>query len=142
MSSVKYEHNSEYNSPLHRAIRKYGLENFNYEILVKDISDIEMLNELEIYYIQKFNSQVPNGYNIEKGGKNCSKPKTQEQKVKLTWAQAKLTEEEIIELRYAYANNESPSKIYNEKYKDRLHYNSFLNIWSGRRYGNILPELL
>ena len=58
-----------------------------------------MLNKLEMYYIQKFNSQVPNGYNIEEGGKNCPKPKTKEQKIKLTWAQAKLSEEEIIELR-------------------------------------------
>ena len=39
-------------------------------------------------------------------------------------------------------NKESPKKIYDEKYKDRLHYNSFLNIWSGRRYKNIMPEAL
>lgn len=142
MCAIKYEHNNEYDSPLHRAIRKYGLDNFKYEILVKDIDDIDTLNSLEIYYIQKFNSLIPNGYNIETGGKNCSKPKDSEWRKKLTWSQAKLTEEEIISLRYAYANRESPSKIYNEKYKDRLHYQSFLNIWSGRRYGNIMPELL
>lgn len=140
--SCKYESNSEYNSPLHRAIRKYGLENFKYEILAKDIEDINLLNNLEIYYIQKLNSLIPNGYNIESGGKNCSKPKSLEQKEKLTWAQAKLTEEEIIELRKAYMNKESPKKIYDEKYKNRLHYNSFLNIWSGRRYQNIMPEVL
>lgn len=99
ISAVKHETNSEYNSPLHCAIRKYGIENFKYEILVKDITEIELLNNLEIYYIQKFDSQIPNGYNIEAGGKNCRKPKTQEQKIKLTWGQAKLSEEEIIELR-------------------------------------------
>ena len=58
------------------------------------------------------------------------------------WDQAKLTKEEVIELRVAYKNGESPSKIYNEKYKDRLHYNSFLNIWSGRRYKHVLPEYI
>lgn len=142
MSAVKHETNCEYNSPLHRAIRKYGLENFEYSILATGIDDIDKLNELEIYYIQKNNSQIPNGYNIEIGGKNCSKPKTQAQKEKLTWAQAKLTEEEIIELRIAYQNKESPKKIYDEKYKDRLHYNSFLNIWSGKRYKNIMPEVI
>ncbi len=140
--SCKYESSNEYNSPLHRAIRKYGLENFKYEILAKDIEDINLLNSLEIYYIQKLNSLIPNGYNIEFGGKNCPKPKSLEQKEKLTWAQAKLTEEEIIELRKAYMNKESPKKIYDEKYKNRLHYNSFLNIWSGRRYQNIMPEAL
>ena len=53
-----------------------------------------------------------------------------------------MTEEEIIELRKAYANKESPKKIYDAKYKERLHYNAFLNIWSGRRYKNIMPEVI
>ena len=52
-SSYKNENSCEYNSPLHRAFRKYGFENFTYEILVKDISDIDILNQLEIYYINK-----------------------------------------------------------------------------------------
>lgn len=50
-SSYKNENSSEYNSPLYRAFRKYGFENFTYEILVKDISDIDILNQLEKYYI-------------------------------------------------------------------------------------------
>ena len=51
-SSYKNEKNKEYNSPLHRAFRKYGFDNFKYEILVKDIKDIELLNQLEINYIK------------------------------------------------------------------------------------------
>ena len=53
-----------------------------------------------------------------------------------------MTEDEVIILRLAYVNRESPKKIYDEYYKDKLHYNSFLNIWSGRRYKNILPEVI
>ena len=34
----------EYESPLHRAFRKYGIENFKYEILISNINDIELLN--------------------------------------------------------------------------------------------------
>lgn len=142
ISSYKHDNSQEYSSPFHRALRKYGLENFKYEILIENINDVDVLNNLEIFYIKKYNSLIPNGYNVEPGGKNCHKPKTIEQKVKLTWGQAKLTEEEIIELRKAYMRKESPKKIYDEKYKDRLHYNSFLNIWSGRRYSNIMPEAL
>lgn len=140
--AATHEAASDYDSPFHRALRKYGIENFDYQILAKDVQDIELLNDLEINYISTYNTLVPNGYNIETGGKNCSKPKTEEQKIKLTWSQAKLTEEEIIELRQAYAQQKSPKAIYEEKYKERLHYNSFLNIWSGRRYGNIMPEVL
>lgn len=140
-SNYKNIKNKEYDSLLHRAFRKYGFDNFTYEILVKDINDINILNELEIYYIKYFNTKTPNGYNVEIGGKNSSKPKTLEHKKKEIWGQAKLNEKEVIELRKAYANKESPTKIYNEKYKDRIHYNSFLNIWSGRRYSLIMPEV-
>ena len=52
-----------------------------------------------------------------------------------------LTEEEVIELRKAYQRKESPTKIYKEKYENIMHYNSFLNIWSGRRYALIMPEV-
>ena len=140
-SSYQNPKDKEYDSLLHRAFRKYGFENFQYEILVKDIDSIDVLNELEIYYIKKFNCKTPNGYNVEDGGKNCTKPKTLEHRKKEIWGQAKLTESEIIELRKAYLNNESPTKIYNEKYKDKLHFNSFLNIWTGKRYGLIMPEV-
>ena len=140
-SNYQNPNNTEYNSLIHRAFRKYGFNNFTYEILVKDIDDINVLNELEIYYIKKFNCQTPNGYNVEAGGKNCAKPKTLEHRKKEIWGQAKLTEEEVIELRKAYRDKKSPTEIYNKKYKDRLHYNSFLNIWVGKRYGLIMPEV-
>lgn len=132
----------EYNSVIHQAFRKYGYENFSYEVLAKINDDTDTLNELEKFYIKTYNTLVPNGYNVEPGGNNAPKPKNLEQRIKLTWGQAELTEEEIIDLRKAYANKESPKKIYDEKYKDRLHYNAFLNIWAGRRYKNIMPELI
>ena len=92
-SNYQNPNHTEYNSLIHRAFRKYGFDNFTYEILVKDIDDINVLNELEIYYIKKFNCQTPNGYNVEAGGKNSTKPKTLEHRKKEVWGQAKLTEE-------------------------------------------------
>lgn len=140
-SSAFNENDKEYNSLLHQAFRKYGYENFEYTVLAES-NDIDILNELEIMFIKKYDSKAPNGYNIEDGGRNCKKPQTEAQKRKLMEAHASLTEEEVIELRIAYQNNESPKKIYDEKYKNRLHYNSFLNIWSGRRYAKIMPEVI
>ena len=132
---------NEFNTVIHKAMRKYGFENFDYEIIANYIDDVEILNLLEIYYIEQFNCQIPNGYNVDLGGRNSPKPKTQEQKEKMMWAHASLTENEVIELRKAYQNKESPTQIYNEKYKDKLHYNSFLNIWTGKRYSSIMPEV-
>ena len=140
-NSYQNSNDKEYDSLLHRAFRKYGYENFQYEVLVQDIDDINLLNELEIYYIKKFNCQTPNGYNVEAGGKNCAKPKTLEHRKKEIWGQAKLTEEEVIELRKAYRDKKSPTEIYKKKYANKMHYNSFLNIWVGKRYGLIMPEV-
>ena len=140
-SNYQNPNNIEYNSLIHRAFRKYGFNNFTYEILVKDIDDINVLNELEIYYIKKFNCQTPNGYNVEAGGKNSTKPKTLEHRKKEIWGQAKLTEEEVIELRKAYRDKKSPTEIYKKNYANKMHYNSFLNIWSGKRYALIMPEV-
>ena len=140
-SNYQNPNNTEYNSLIHRAFRKYGFDNFTYEILVKDIDDINVLNELETYYIKKFNCQAPNGYNVEAGGKNSTKPKTLEHRKKEIWGQAKLTEEEVIELRKAYRDKKSPTEIYKKKYVNKMHYNSFLNIWSGKRYALIMPEV-
>ena len=52
---------------LTQAISKYGEENFTYE-LVDTADSLEELNELEKYYIQKYNTVTPNGYNISTGG--------------------------------------------------------------------------
>ena len=56
-SSAFNEKANDYNSQFHQAIRKYGLENFSYEI-VAEISNEEyskeMLNDLEKYFIQYY----------------------------------------------------------------------------------------
>lgn len=51
----------------HRAIAKYGKDNFIWEILDKADSK-ESINELEKIYIEKYNTFKPNGYNMTKGG--------------------------------------------------------------------------
>ena len=68
-SSAFNEKDKDYNTPLHRAFRKYGYNNFNYEIILST-SSLDILNELEIYFIDKYKTQVPNGYNILEGGNN------------------------------------------------------------------------
>ena len=56
---------------LGNAIRKYGVDEFQSEILEADIP-ADALSEREIYWIQHFNSVSPNGYNLTHGGEGGS----------------------------------------------------------------------
>ena len=51
----------------HNAIRKYNIDNFDWEILHDDIFDIKILNQLEIFYIG-FYDTFDSGYNLTLGG--------------------------------------------------------------------------
>lgn len=65
-----------YNYPLYRAIRKYGLENFQFTVIEE--TSIENLTEEEQYWIDYYNTLDPNlGYNLvpaidSKKGENCN----------------------------------------------------------------------
>ena len=58
----------ERNKLLYRAMRKYGIENFTFEV----IDYCEDYNEKEIFYISKFDS-FNNGYNMTIGGEEPPK---------------------------------------------------------------------
>lgn len=62
------EKDKEYKCIFHNAIRKYGTENIKWEIIEDDINTIEDANNKEIYYIKKFNTISPFGYNMNEGG--------------------------------------------------------------------------
>ena len=71
LQSVKNIKAKDYNTPIHCAIRKYGIDNFEVEVLENCSADA--LNEREQYWISYFNTYVhaenANGYNVTKGGK-------------------------------------------------------------------------
>lgn len=62
-----------YNSIIHCAFRKYGIDNFSFEILEECNED--ELDTKEQYWIKTLNTLAPNGYNILIGGqKKRSEP--------------------------------------------------------------------
>ena len=64
--NAKYENKtSKEKQIIHKAMMKYGIDKFHYEILEYQVSNYD---EREIYWIKHFNSIVPNGYNIAVGG--------------------------------------------------------------------------
>lgn len=55
-----------YNSAIHQAFRKYGVENFEYQVI--ELCSVEELDAKEIYWIDKLDTLSPKGYNILPGG--------------------------------------------------------------------------
>lgn len=68
-----YEHCYQKGPGVDSAIKKYGKGAFSFEVIGKFPSEAE-LNLFERYYIKKYNSMVPKGYNILEGGKNRKMP--------------------------------------------------------------------
>ena len=61
------KHENDIKKVLYQAIRKYGLENFTFEVLQDNIENYEELNKAEIYWINYYNSFLQ-GYNETRGG--------------------------------------------------------------------------
>ena len=64
---------AKYTQPIYNAFKKYGIEVFSVEEVCKLESATkdnlaELLNKNEEFYITKYNSKVPNGYNVLYGG--------------------------------------------------------------------------
>lgn len=127
---------SGYNLPFHAAIRKYGMENFNYETLeeIADGESLEFVNEREIYFIGYYHSLVSeNGYNITAGGNGCRKPPlTYEERLE----RSKLfSKEEIIDIQNRLINDEEYDDI--EKiYSPKLKRTFLVNINTGTNFHN------
>jgi len=67
---VSFNSNSkDYNLYFHRAIRKYGKENFIWEIIYQSKDGYHTLNIMEPYFIKEYDSFSKNGYNLSNGGR-------------------------------------------------------------------------
>lgn len=87
---------AEYNYPLSRAIRKYGVEAFEFEILENELS-LEEANTREDYWIEYYNTII-NGYNQQRGGNNRTKlSDAQIEEIRNKIANTKMSYSEICE---------------------------------------------
>ena len=114
--------------PFDGYIKEKGKDAFIYEILEE--CSIEELSEREKYWTDKL--QATKSGNKFDGGLTdvvgSNNPK------------AKLTEEDIIYIRKAYNNHEKQKDVY-EKYKDIISFSYFQNLWQGRSWRHIMPEV-
>jgi len=95
------------NSLIHKAIKKYGKENFKIEEIAGANNESE-LNYLEKHYIYINNSVSPNGYNLASGGKDfkhCDESNIKNRKSKLG---TKLTEEIKLKMSESHKKRFTP----------------------------------
>ena len=125
---TKYNWEREKDKLLYKAIIKYGIDNFKFEVLEE--CSPEQLSDKEKYYIEKYDT-YHNGYNMTAGGEDHhgeSHPKH------------KLSKEDVIDIRTRYDNLERRQEVY-ELYKDRIGDSGFGKIWKGETWQNIMMEV-
>lgn len=114
----------EYNKKLYKSIRKYGVENFNFEIL-EEVLNNDDLKSIENKYIKELNAYNL-GFNENIKNENHGK--------------SKLTNNDIIEIRQRYNNLESKRNVYDD-FKEKINLTGFHKIWNGYTWKEILPEV-
>jgi len=64
----KTETTAESTCAIHCAMRKYGIDNFQFEVIDESANNIDELNDLEEFYISFYDTFKGNGYNCTSGG--------------------------------------------------------------------------
>ena len=102
-----------YDYPLYRAIRKYGLNNFLFEVLEECLSS--QLDEKEIAFIKEYNAHGEGGYNQDDGGWNA--------------IHGKLTFDDIAEIHKSLKDRKMTMREIAKQYD--VHYNTIKTINNG-----------
>lgn len=123
------------NSPnmvIARAIKKYGVENFKFEILLQGLTP-EEADEKEVEIIKSKNSLVPNGYNVERGGHRNNGIS----RYGADNANAHLTKQEA---QYILDNRNIPMYILYDEFSEKLSYEQFKKVYHHQAYCNLVSH--
>ena len=136
-SSAFNEKAKDYDAQFHQAIRKYGWDNFDYEVIAELTPEEytkEGLDTLERYFIKYYNS-FNNGYNATEGG-DSNPLRVQKGSAN---GRALLTEEDVIYIRECYNAHIPFREIYAE-YQDKISKRGLQKIWWFDTWKDIYPE--
>lgn len=120
------------NRHLYKSMRKYGIENFKIEV-IDETDDFKKLGSLERKYIREYNSTDENiGYNLTHGGERNQLDGN---------PRAKLTVEDVENIRILYNECKLTCSQCWELYKDRISFSAFEKIFQGKTWLSIMPEV-
>jgi group I intron endonuclease len=130
------ENHKEYNKSLYQAMRKYGIENFSFE-MIEEIKDYKnQSGEREKYWISYFNSYY-HGYNENLGGDGGSEPGHCKGALN---GRAQLTEDDVRYIRQKYKEGNARGDIYT-LFQDKISESGFGRVWRGETWKDIMPEV-
>lgn len=122
---------------LYKAMRKYGVDNFEMEILEE--CEENKLIEREIYWINYYDTfKNRRHYNSTPGG-DLAGPNSIKQGE--DHGMAKLTEKEVVFCRKCYKEGKRSRDIYTKYFADKVKYSGFLRMWHGKTWKHIQPEV-
>lgn len=131
---VNHKCNNDPSMAIAKAIKKYGVENFKFEVIESNVP-LEEIDEKEIYYIKFYNSHTSGGkgYNISKGGRYNIANNVQ---AGVDNGMSLLSEEQV---KYIKANRNIPEMVLYEEFTDIISYESFKKVYLDKTYKNIKP---
>ena len=121
------EGNHEYHKALYSAFRKYGIDNFDFEVLEE--CDTENIFDREKYYIEKYDTYY-NGYNETLGGEGVVGNEGENHPL------TKLTNEDVFYIREQYNNRKDQKEVFKE-FSHLIGESGFKKIWNGATWTKI-----
>ncbi len=117
---------------LYLAFDKYGILNFNFQVL--EFCDKNLLSTRESFWISELNSYKL-GYNQTTGGDIGGFDRCGEKHPK-----CKLTKNDVIEIRKRYSNLERKKVVYKD-YVDKIGFSGFSKVWKGETWRDVSMEV-
>lgn len=133
------ENSKDFNSPIHRALRKYGVENFTCEIIEDNIDNRELMKDREQFWIKHYNSyENREHYNATPGGDCCGENSVLKGEAH---GRSLLIEDEVRDCRQRYHLGERSRDVYNKYFTEKITYDGFSRMWHGKTWQHIMPEV-
>jgi group I intron endonuclease len=103
------------NYPFYNAIRKYGFDNFSWEVLYQSKNKMHTLEEMETFFINEYKTLSPYGYNMKTGGEGGNLSMESRKKLSNSRIGIKFSDEHIKNLKLSHLN-----KKHTEEQKQKI----------------------
>ena len=124
-----HKNNNDPSMVIAKAIKKYGIDNFKFEVLLRNLTPDEATQH-EQRLIREKKCRVPNGYNVTEGGEGACGI----QKFGAENSNAHLTQEEA---QYILDNRNQPMYVLYDQFCDKLSYGQFKKLYHHQTYTNL-----